>query len=156
MSKSLSVACAVLCALAALLATPERVCSAEWGELSPAGKRITQALSEATALEFIETPLQDVIDYLKDRHGIEIQLDCRALDDVGVPSDTPITKALRGVSLRSGLRLMLADLDLTRELRLYAVQGRQRTPAAALLLTQFRAADWSRYEPAPAEAAATA
>ena len=113
MSKSLSFACAMLCAVSALLATSEPVCPAEWGEPSPAGKRIVQALSEATVLEFIETPLRDVIDTLEDRHGIEIQLDCRALEEVGIPSDTPITKALGGVSLRSCLRLMLRDLDLT-------------------------------------------
>jgi len=34
-------------------------------------------------LEFIETPLQDVIDFLKETHKIEIQIDRRALDDVG-------------------------------------------------------------------------
>ena len=81
-------------------------------ELDAATLAIEQALADHTTLEFIETPLQDVVAYLKDLHGIEIQIDQRALDDVGIGSDTPITRAVRGIALRSALRLMLRDLDL--------------------------------------------
>ena len=56
---------------------------------------------------------QDVIDYLKDLHGIEIQLDSKALEDAGIGTDTPVTRKLKGISLRSALRLMLGALDLT-------------------------------------------
>jgi ferric-dicitrate binding protein FerR (iron transport regulator)/tetratricopeptide (TPR) repeat protein len=78
-----------------------------------AEKRVQDALRSPTHLEFVEAPLQDVIDYLKDLHGIEIQVDKKALDDVGIANDTPITKQLKGISLRSALRLILRDLDLT-------------------------------------------
>ncbi len=64
-------------------------------------------------MEFIETPLQDVIDFLKDFHQIEIQIDQKSLDDVGIGTDTPITRNLKGITLRSALRLLLRDLDLT-------------------------------------------
>ena len=74
---------------------------------------IKKALAKPTQLEFIDTPLGDVIDYLKSYHAIEIQLDCRALEDVGIGADTPITKNLKGISLRAGLNLILRDLDLT-------------------------------------------
>jgi len=76
-------------------------------------KEIDDALKSPTQLEFIETQLQDVVDFLKDYHDIEIQIDERALQEVGIPTDTPITKNLKGVSLRSALRLMLRELDLT-------------------------------------------
>ncbi|MHC4401725.1 MAG: tetratricopeptide repeat protein, partial [Planctomycetota bacterium] len=79
--------------------------------------RIRQALDSPTAFEFIDTPLDDAMRYLRRFHQIEIKIDGRALDDVGIPSDTPITQSLRGVSLRSGLRLLLRPLDLT-----YAIQ----------------------------------
>ncbi|HUT11177.1 MAG TPA: tetratricopeptide repeat protein, partial [Thermoguttaceae bacterium] len=75
--------------------------------------RINAALDSPTQLEFIETQLQDVVDFLRDYHDIEIQIDTRALDEVGIPTDTPITKNLKGVTLRSALRLMLRELDLT-------------------------------------------
>ena len=79
----------------------------------PAQKTIQEALRSPTQLEFVETPLEDVVDYLKDYHGIEIQLDSKALDGTTIGTDTPVTKNLKGVSLRSALRLMLHDLGLT-------------------------------------------
>ena len=57
--------------------------------------------------------MQDAVDYLKDYHQIEIQMDSKALDDAGVRTDTPITKNLKGISLRSALRLTLREMDLT-------------------------------------------
>ena len=79
----------------------------------PAEKRIHDALNSPTQLEFIETPLGDVIDYLKDYHGIEIQLDTGALAAARISPSAPITKNLKGMSLRSALRLMLGELGLT-------------------------------------------
>ena len=62
---------------------------------------------------FVEAPLTEVLDYLKDRHKIEIQIDTKALEDAGVGADTPVTVDLKGISLRSALRLMLKKLSLT-------------------------------------------
>ncbi len=80
---------------------------------SVAERKIEEALDSPTQLEFIETPLVDVIDYLKDYHQIEIQIDQRAMDEVGVDSGAPVTENIKGVSLRSALNLMLRDLELT-------------------------------------------
>jgi hypothetical protein len=82
-----------------------------------AEEKILNAMEDTTTLEFIETPRQDVVDYLKGMHGIERQVDNRALEDVGIGSDTPITRNLNGITLRSALRLMLKDLDLTYVIR---------------------------------------
>jgi len=76
-------------------------------------KAIYKALSEKTTFEFIETPLHDVVDYLEELHRINIWIDSRAMQDVGIGSDTPITRNLSGITLRSALRLTLAELDLT-------------------------------------------
>jgi hypothetical protein len=88
-------------------------CATPWGEPSEAEKKIEEALGEPVQLEFIECPLEDVVDYLKDMHQIEIQIDTRALQDVGIADDRPITKNLKGIALRSALNLMLRDVDLT-------------------------------------------
>lgn len=74
---------------------------------------ITAALDEHTELDFAEQPLTDVINYLKQRHEIEIQLDNKALTDAGVGSDTPITRSIKGITLESALDLILTELDLT-------------------------------------------
>jgi len=78
-----------------------------------AEKKIEEALKSPTQLEFIETPLQDVLDYLKDYHKIEIQVDRKSLSDVGLDRRRSRSPRTSGVSLRSALKLTLRDLDLT-------------------------------------------
>ena len=78
---------------------------------------IEAALAEPTQLEFIETPLQDVIDYLSDLHGINIIIDRLALDNAGIAPDTAVTINLSGVKLCRALDLMLRPLHLTWTLR---------------------------------------
>ena len=46
-------------------------------------EKVRQALLKPTQIEFAETPLQDVKDYLVDFHGIDIQLDEASLPKVG-------------------------------------------------------------------------
>jgi hypothetical protein len=75
-------------------------------------ERIMAALDGPTEMEFIETPLKDVVDALKILHGIEIQLDSKAITDAGGTLDVPITESLKGISLRSALRLMLHEHEL--------------------------------------------
>jgi hypothetical protein len=78
-----------------------------------AAKAISEALSSSTEIEFIDAPLEDFVDFLKDYHKLEIQLDKRALDDVGIEPGHPVTCDLKGISLRSALRLILSQMDLT-------------------------------------------
>jgi hypothetical protein len=75
--------------------------------------RIASALDEPTELDFTEQPLSDVIDYLKQKHGIEIQFDRSALTAAGVTGDTPISRTLRDITLESALGLVLGELNLT-------------------------------------------
>ncbi len=91
----------------------KRYSSMDLAQQRPAEKKIHDALKSPTNLEFVETPLSDVIDYLKEYHGIEIQLDNSALTDVGIGSDTAVTKNLKGITLKSALKLMLRELKLT-------------------------------------------
>ena len=78
---------------------------------------IEQALDETTTLEFVETPLQDVVDYLSNQHKVLIVLDKKSLSDVGIAVDEPLTANLRDISLRSALGLMLEQFDLAWTIR---------------------------------------
>jgi hypothetical protein len=80
---------------------------------SESERRIREALKSPTEIDFVETPLTDAIRVLKQRHAIEIQLDDKALEELGIAADTPITRKVSGISLRSALRLMLRELGLT-------------------------------------------
>ncbi|MCC7475554.1 MAG: VWA domain-containing protein, partial [Pirellulales bacterium] len=81
-----------------------------------AEQRIEKALRsplESSGLDFTDTPLNDVVTRLSEDYGIPIQIDHPALDEAGVGSDEPVTVNLHNVSLRSALRLMLKNLQLT-------------------------------------------
>ena len=70
-----------------------------------------------TSLQFLEQPLGDIIAFLEDRHGIEIQLDTAALDTAGVNKDTPATIDVEGIPLRNALNLMLEEIELAYTIR---------------------------------------
>src|SRR5262245_49080735 len=84
----------------------------------PRDASIRAALSQKTDIKFVEKPLRGVFDDLKQRHAVEFQLDVGALDDANIPLDTPVTKSVKGITLRSALNILLDDLDLT-----YVVQN---------------------------------
>ena len=80
---------------------------------TPAGVRIEHALDEPTELDCHELPLTDLVDFFKTRHWIGIQIDHKALEEAGVALDTPFTRHLTDISLRSALKLLLRASDLT-------------------------------------------
>ncbi|HVA47203.1 MAG TPA: hypothetical protein VNH11_12615 [Pirellulales bacterium] len=98
--------------------------------------RIQKELGQLTEIDFAEQPLSDVIEYLKQRHGIDIQLDSKALTDAGVNSDTPITRRIKGITLRALLRLTLDELDLTYVIRNEVLMITSKTEAENMLLAR--------------------
>ena len=71
---------------------------------------IERALDMPTQMQFTDSPLTDVVDYLVDYHSqklghrFEIRLDNKALSDAGIAKDTAVTMNMRGISLRSATR----------------------------------------------------
>ena len=98
--------------------------------------KIMAALDEKTELDFAEQPLTDVLDYLKQRHEIEIQLDSKALADEGLGSDVPITRNIKGITLRSALKLLLGELGLTYVIRNEVLFITSKTEALNMLTTR--------------------
>src|SRR5262245_25554203 len=80
-------------------------CYLEQHRADPREANTRAALDQNTDVKFVEKPFYRVFDDLKQRHGIEIQLDLRALDDAHIPLDTPVTKSIKGVTLRSALNI---------------------------------------------------
>ncbi|MEX2121197.1 MAG: hypothetical protein WD847_16510 [Pirellulales bacterium] len=85
-------------------------------EPSPAQATSKNALDEKTSIDFVDRPLTEVVDYLESRHKIEIELDRKALLDVGV-DNAGIRAHLSGISLGSALELILGPLELTYVIR---------------------------------------
>ena len=63
-------------------------------------------------MEFADTPLKDVADYLSGLHHIPIHIDATALKEMGTEESTPITCNLPGIPLRSALEIILDELQL--------------------------------------------
>lgn len=78
-----------------------------------AKEKISSALREITQLEFIGTPLADIVVFLRDQHDIAIEFDERGLAAVGVKTDVRCTQNLKGVSLDQALTKLLGELGLT-------------------------------------------
>lgn len=93
---------------------------------------LNRALARPARFEFVEAPLTDVLEYLKDEYQIPITLDKRGLEDEGIDSATPITMNLSGVSLRAGLESILEPLGLA-----WAVRKEMLT-----ISTQVRVDEW--------------
>ena len=85
-----------------------------------AEQRINEALAsplKATGLDFTEEPLENVVSFLQTEYEIPIQLEDSALEDAGLTRDEPVNVTLRDITLRSALRLMLKQKQLTYVIR---------------------------------------
>ena len=99
-------------------------------------KRIQAALGDETTQIFTETPLQEAINQISEAHKIPIVIDNQALEDIGLSADEPVTINLENVSLRSFLRIMLRDLDLTYVIKDEVMQITSQEAAEENLVTK--------------------
>jgi hypothetical protein len=61
-------------------------------------------------LRLDNSPLGDVMDFLRDAFGANIFVNWRALEGVGIDRTTPVSVRVRGVSFAKALRLILDDV----------------------------------------------
>ena len=70
---------------------------------------VAAKLNQPIDLDFVATPLKDVVRYLTDLTKLQIRLDEKALKEAGVDTDTPISVHLRQVRLRTALILVVTN-----------------------------------------------
>lgn len=83
------------------------------GPRSGSVARINRALDLDTAFDYLDQPLSDVVQDIAFAHNIPIIIDAKALLDFGIDLNSPVSISLKGISLRSALRLLLNELELT-------------------------------------------
>lgn len=76
-------------------------------------QKIAAALRARTVLDFIETPLEQVAEFLKDQHDVEVQVDDRELAQAGLRHDLPVTLTIKGVPLEAALQGLCAHVGAT-------------------------------------------
>lgn len=86
--------------------------------LVPPGQRLSPKLAEAmkraSDLDFggPPMPLKDFVAKLSKRHNIDIELDVQSLTAAGIGFDTPVSRWMKGITLKSALELTLSELGL--------------------------------------------
>jgi hypothetical protein len=74
---------------------------------------IIKQLDQTIRLELIQTPLSEALIVINDQHQMSILVDDRALEEIGLSSNEPVTLAIDNVKLQTAISLMLQPLDLT-------------------------------------------
>ncbi|MBN2579113.1 MAG: serpin family protein [Pirellulales bacterium] len=72
-----------------------------------------QPLAQPLTVKYVETPLSEVSDDLEKKLALPVRLDHRALDELAVATDTPVTFSVSGIPAKSALNLMMRELGLT-------------------------------------------
>lgn len=72
-----------------------------------------QALNKLVSVNFADTPLTDVAEYLSGEVGAPIFLDVIAIEEAGLLVDEPVDLVMSGKSLATTLQLILSEFELT-------------------------------------------
>ncbi|MBI1248499.1 hypothetical protein GC197_11755 [bacterium] len=75
-------------------------------------KILDDVQQQLTKIQFIESPLEDVVGYLKNLHHQNVVIDRRGIEDAGWDVDMPITMNIDNVMLNNALNLLCHDNDL--------------------------------------------
>lgn len=86
---------------------------AEVNQLSSKERAILKALTAPVSVGFKNTRLEAALEQLRTISGQSILLDPEALKEVDANYDSPVSLAARGVSLRTALKKVLAEVGLT-------------------------------------------
>jgi len=74
------------------------------------GSRLDELLSQDTRCDFVETPLEEVLEYLMDLHPIKLALK-NPLNGASL-AKRPVTLNAQEITLRAGLGMILEQLDI--------------------------------------------
>jgi hypothetical protein len=105
-------------------------------KLTEEEKKIVKALGTPMTIEMEGKTFKEVLDYLKEKTGLPIVVDPRALEDLNITYNTPINLNLRNVTTRTVLKRLLGDLQLTYVMKDQSIQV--TTPARAKELLTIR------------------
>lgn len=87
------------------------------GQVAATTAKVEAALEKRVTTDFHETPLNDVLEFLRDYTGVNVVVYAGSLMDAGIDLDLPISLGVKDVSLRSALELLLEPLRLVAVVR---------------------------------------
>jgi hypothetical protein len=118
-----------------------RPATANWphqAEPCPSGEEahVYEALLEKNDLAFEQLSLVDALNGLADAHQVQLFIDLKALAEVGVGTDTPLTCSVKRLNFKTALALLLDELNLTYLVRDEVLVITTKTAAENLLTTK--------------------
>lgn len=87
-------------------------------ERTPFELKFQAKLSETMEIEFVDAPLEDVIDYFQEFSGVSFVALKKQLEEEGITMDDSVNVEIPEISFKSALSLVLKPLGLT-----YVVEG---------------------------------
>ncbi|TWT30865.1 hypothetical protein [Blastopirellula retiformator] len=76
-------------------------------------RAVEAILQKRVHCQFVDTPLDVALSRIGAQANVTMFVNNRALEDVGLSTDTPVTFQVRNTRLRTALQLMLREMDLT-------------------------------------------
>lgn len=76
-------------------------------------KKIEQALAQTADASFFDETLELVLQTFAEKWDVPVRIDLRALDNIGLTADMPVTISIENISWDSLFSMILRDLDLT-------------------------------------------
>ena len=86
-------------------------------ESSEAQVRIETILDTPANFDYLDMPFSEVIEDISYTYQLPIVLDRGPLDDYGLDTASPVNSNLSGISVRSALRLLLREMELSYMIR---------------------------------------
>jgi hypothetical protein len=109
----LAVVCGVVLNGVAMAADPPRsVPTTFFPRPTPPMERVEAALNEPCNVSFVDTPLSEALQFIKDFHAIEVWIDRAALQDEGIDLEGPVRLELQDRPLSTVLSLVLEPAGL--------------------------------------------
>jgi hypothetical protein len=99
-------------------------------------KAMFRALNGSISVRFKNSRLADVIEFAQAATGLKVVLDKPSMEEVGVRYDSPVSVDVKGVSVRTLLRKVAADLSMTYVVRDGAIELVSPTQARSRMVTR--------------------
>lgn len=81
--------------------------------ISDSAAEIHRKLNEKTSVTFEDRPLRDAIHFISGATGISMVIDVASIEEAGLLIDEPVNLKISNAPVRSILKLLLEDLELT-------------------------------------------
>ncbi len=79
--------------------------------------KIEKVLNSKVTFEFQQKPLNEIVALIRKEHGINVQINKLALEEIGYPEDHELSINVKNISMRSALNILLTRMDMAYQVK---------------------------------------